>query len=96
MLVQSDQPDALREPEDGAGVASEEDPSASKPSGTHLSWVQSKQRARLPGRGLRLFAKAGQIQLACGLTPHLINLLSYEQLNSLCQYLISPGTDKIS
>lgn len=49
-----------------------------------------------PGRGLRLFAKAGQIQLACSLTPHLINLLSYEQLNSLCQYLISPGTDKIS
>lgn len=46
--------------------------------------------------GLPLFIKPGQIQLACGLPPNLMNLLSFEELNSPCQYLISPAADKIS
>lgn len=46
--------------------------------------------------GLPLFIKPRQIQLACGLPPNLINLLSCEKLNSPCQYLISPAADKIS
>lgn len=49
-----------------------------------------------PASGLALFMKVGQIQLACGLAPHLINVLNREPPNSPCQYLISRATDNIS
>lgn len=38
----------------------------------------------------------GQIQLARGLPPNLINPLSWETVPGPCQYLISPAADKIS
>lgn len=42
-----------------------------------------------------LFIKPQQIQLARGLPPNPINLLSCESSQQRCQYLISPATDKI-
>lgn len=64
-------------------------------------WLKEKQRKShivyvFLAMGLPLFIKPRQIQLACGLPPNLINLLSCEKLNSPCQYLISPAADKIS
>lgn len=66
-----------------------------------LSWIQFKQSKSHPvsvflAVGLPLFIKAGQIQLAYGLPPNLLNLCRFEKLNSPCQYLISPAADKIS
>lgn len=63
-----------------------------------LQFKQSKSHpvSLLPAVGPPLFIKPGQIQLACGLTPNLMNLLSFENLHSPCQYLISPAADKIS
>lgn len=46
-------------------------------------------------KSLPLFIKPQQIQLAHGLPPNPINLLSCESSQQHCQYLISPATDKI-